>query len=698
MGDPGGFFGIELGKRAIFAQRRGLEVTGHNVSNAGTEGYSRQRVELTTMIPYTDPALNRPATPGQIGTGVTIDQIVRLRDKFLDLQYREEYQTLGRWEVRDIVYTRIQEFFNEPSDSSIRQSFDEFWSALEALHTTPEDPALRESVREKALTLSNLINYISSNLHTYRTDLNEEIAMKVSEINSYIDQIADLNRQIQMVKGLGDNPNDLQDQQDLLIEKLSKMIDVDVSEDPKGGVVLTVNGVDVIRGGIRHYLVLIPNPANNGMYDVRWDFEPLSFSSDPDVAIGYASPIVGNTQYVVSVIQLANELPHMIGDETASIVSEDITFYTLGWLDRNERGDFSLKVDDGPVVSIYIDGEDSLKTVMNKINAAFYNESLSSYPTTYKEWLTASIARNDNGSYYLVLRSNELGEDYRITVLGDMVSIAQRLGLWDGVATNDIWSPQDAIFSVNGEIYRSSRNRFREAKRVSTGEYETVVDGMLFELQGIGTTLFRPYFPAQNGELLGYLESRDEILINYINLLDEFSYTLIKEFNAQHRAGYGLNQDKNGIDFFNEVYSVEGASSLIALSDDINDYPEMIATAADDNGVNSGPGDGSIANKLASIRYRNLMRDGKVNLNQFLEATIAKLGVESQEASRMSSNQELLVKQVDNRRQEVMGVSLDEEMTELVKYQHAFYAAARFINAMDEVYNRVVNNLGLVGR
>lgn len=698
MGDPGGFFGIELGKRAIFAQKRGLEVTGHNVSNAGTEGYSRQRVELTTMVPYTDPALNRPATPGQLGTGVTIDQIARLRDKFLDLQYREELQTWGKWKVKEVVYQRIQEFFNEPSDSSIRQSFDEFWAALQSLQTNPEDPALRESVREKALTLSSLIKYISSKLSSYRSELNDEIAAKVYEINSYIDQIADLNRQIQMVRGLGDNPNDLEDKQDLLVEKLSKMIDVDVREDPIGGVILTVNGVDVIRGGIKHYLVLIPNPSNNGMYDVRWDFEPLSFSSNPDVAIGYASTIAGNTQYMVSVIQVANELPHMIGSEAASLVSEDITFYTLGWLDRNERGDFSIKVDNGPVVSIHVDGGDSLKTVMNKINAAFHNESLSSYPFTYKEWLAASIARNDNGRYYLVLRSNELGEDYRITILGDMASIAQRLGLWNGTNTNDIWTPQDAIFSVNGELYRSSRNRFREAVKVSTGEYGLVVNGMLFELKGIGTTIFKSYFPAQNGELLGYLESRDGILVNYLNLLDEFSYTLIKEFNAQHRAGYGLNQVKNGVNFFNEIYKPEGASSLISISDYINRYPEMIATAGDNNGLNNGPGDGSVAYKLAYIRYRNVMRGGTVNLNQFLEATIAKLGVEAQEASRMSSNQELLVKQIDNRRQEVMGVSLDEEMTELIKYQHAFSAAARFINAMDEVYNRIVNNLGLVGR
>ncbi len=125
------------------------------------------------------------------------------------------------------------------------------------------------------------------------------------------------------------------------------------------------------------------------------------------------------------------------------------------------------------------------------------------------------------GGYYLVLRSNHLGEDYRITILGDMASIAQRLGLWDGTATNDIWSPRDAVFRINGELYTSWTNRFKEAKHVSTGEVKPPVDGMLFELKGVGTTIFRPYFPAQNGELLGYLEARDSILTSYIDYLDE---------------------------------------------------------------------------------------------------------------------------------------------------------------------------------
>ncbi len=698
MGDPGGFFGIELGKRAVFAQKRGLEVTGHNVSNANTEGYSRQRVEFNTMYPYTDPAMNRPALPGQLGTGVRIEQIKRLRDRFLDLQYREEMQTWGRWDTRDIALKRVEEFFNEPSDSSLRQYMDEFWEALESLHVNPEDPAIRESVREKALTLTRLIRHLSEEMSSYRKDLNEEIKMKVEEVNSYIDQIADLNRQIQMIKGIGDNPNDLEDRQDLLVEKLSKIVDISVDEDPNGGVILVLNGVDVVRGGIRHHLELIPNPANNGMYDIRWDFEPINFSSNASVAVGYAAPVVGNTEYTVSVIQVANELPHMIGSEGASFVSEDITFYTLGWLDRNERGDICLKVDDGPEVSIHISGEDSLKTVMNKINAAFYNEDLSSYPTVHGEWLAASIARNDAGHYYLVLKSNHLGEDYRISVVGEMVSMAQRLGLWNGITTNDIWTPVDAIFRVNGELYTSYVNRFRKAKRVSTGEYKEIVHGMLFELRGVGTTMLKPYFPMKNGELLGYLEARDDLLSGYLDWLDELSYTLIKEFNAQHRAGYGLNQDKNGKNFFEEIYKMEGASSSIYLSSDINDSPELISAAGDDNGENAGSGDGSIAYKLASFKYRNVLRDKTMNMNQFFEALVAKLGVDAQEAKRMSYNQELLVKQIDNRRQEIMGVSLDEEMTQLIKFQHAFAAAARFINAMDEAYGRVVNNLGLVGR
>ena len=92
------FFGLEMGRRAMDYFRRGMETAGHNISNADVEGFSRQRVEASTTSPFTDPSLARPNIPGQIGTGVQVDAIIRLRDAFLDIQYREETTVLGYWE------------------------------------------------------------------------------------------------------------------------------------------------------------------------------------------------------------------------------------------------------------------------------------------------------------------------------------------------------------------------------------------------------------------------------------------------------------------------------------------------------------------------------------------------------------------------------------------------------------------------
>ena len=99
------FFGLEMGRRALDYFRRGMETAGHNISNADVEGYSRQRVEASTTPPFTDPAFNRPAIPGQIGTGVKVDAIARLRDAFLDIQFREESTVKGYWEQIDRALT-----------------------------------------------------------------------------------------------------------------------------------------------------------------------------------------------------------------------------------------------------------------------------------------------------------------------------------------------------------------------------------------------------------------------------------------------------------------------------------------------------------------------------------------------------------------------------------------------------------------
>ncbi len=133
------FFGLEMGRRAMDYFRRGMETAGHNISNADVEGYSSQRVEASTTSPFTNPALNRPNIPGQVGTGVQIDAIVRLRDAFLDIQYREEMTVKGYWEQIQNALSTVEVYVNEPAGAGLKTAL------------TPTGRAFRNSARDRRL-------------------------------------------------------------------------------------------------------------------------------------------------------------------------------------------------------------------------------------------------------------------------------------------------------------------------------------------------------------------------------------------------------------------------------------------------------------------------------------------------------------------------------------------------------------------
>jgi len=245
------FFGLEMGRRALDYFRRGMETAGHNISNADVDGYSRQRVEAGSSAPFADPALNRPATPGQIGTGVQIEAIRRLRDAFLDAQYREEMSTLGYWETMEEAVNNIELFVNEPAGEGLKTALDNFWSSLEELSKRPDNAAAREGVIQNAKNLTVFLGQLSKNYEQYRTSLNQDLGSLVTEANSLIDQIAALNEKIAQVKGVGGNPNDLLDRRDLLTEKLSELVDISVStplQEQDGDYKIDLHGKVLVQG------------------------------------------------------------------------------------------------------------------------------------------------------------------------------------------------------------------------------------------------------------------------------------------------------------------------------------------------------------------------------------------------------------------------------------------------------------------
>jgi flagellar hook-associated protein 1 FlgK len=228
------FFGLDMALRALQAQQTGIDVTGHNVANANTDGYSRQNVRIATTEPYTDPAMNRPTTAGQLGTGSIAKDIQRARDAFLDTQYRTEDGGLHNALARQDALEQVETVLDEPAGVGISSLLNNFYSNLNQLANDPSDLPTRTNVTEQAISLTQSFNRISGQLTSIQQGLDNEVVGDVNEINQLTKQIVQYNKTITQVEFNGQNANDLRDQRDSAIDRLSQLVQTSVSEIPKG--------------------------------------------------------------------------------------------------------------------------------------------------------------------------------------------------------------------------------------------------------------------------------------------------------------------------------------------------------------------------------------------------------------------------------------------------------------------------------
>ncbi|HNR03623.1 MAG TPA: flagellar hook-associated protein FlgK [Bacillota bacterium] len=235
------FGSFNIATSGLFASQRSLDTTSHNISNANTDGYSRQiSKQRATMPTYGDPT-------GVVGTGVETYDIIRMRSSYLDTKYWGQNKTYQEWNVKQTQLENLEGLFNEPSDTGIRIVMDEFFTALEELSKQPGDSTCRVNVVEKANMLTTTINRNGHELVNSIRDVNFSIKNKVSQVNSLTEQIANLNKHIFSFELGGNKANDLRDQRTLLLDELSSIINITVIEMPGPN---NNNYMDVKVGGI----------------------------------------------------------------------------------------------------------------------------------------------------------------------------------------------------------------------------------------------------------------------------------------------------------------------------------------------------------------------------------------------------------------------------------------------------------------
>jgi flagellar hook-associated protein 1 FlgK len=228
--------GLQTALSGLVAEQTALDTAGNNIANANTEGYSRQTVLLEPNPPLDIPAISSQTGEGaQLGTGVSVTTITRIRNDYLDAQFRTQNGALSAATTNSEVLERAQAAFNEPSDAGIASQLSNFWSAWNSLSESPGSVAAKEAVVAAGTQLATSFNELSAQLTTIATQAGEQYTSLTGpsgEVEDYAQQIAQLNGQIKLSEEAGQPPNDMLDRRDLLIDKLSALANVTVSEQP----------------------------------------------------------------------------------------------------------------------------------------------------------------------------------------------------------------------------------------------------------------------------------------------------------------------------------------------------------------------------------------------------------------------------------------------------------------------------------
>lgn len=512
------FMGLETNKRGLYTQQSALYTTGHNISNANTLGYSRQRVNMQATAGFPGVGLNAGTMPGFLGTGVEAGSIQRIRDSFVDQQFRQESNKLGYWDSRAKAISQMEDVLAEPSKYGLQQSLSDFWASMQQLATDPQNGGARAVAVERGVAVADSFNYMHKSLSEIQTNLGKEIGVSTKDINSILKQIADLNRQISEVEPNGYMPNDLYDARDLLLDELSSYVPIEVSFEKSGGRALA------------------------------------------------------------------------IAEGTVTV---------------------KIKTDDGPI------------TVLEGKNASEIK----------------AIGKD--------------GTDSEGNPVGAMTGFTFNGGPADG-ETMLVSDMQNA------------------------GELKSLVNSYGYD----------------DGATKG-------LYPDMLAKLDKMAQEFAREFNAIHRSGWGLPpNDETGINFFgpwneNDVNDVSGLTAAnIKVNQYVIDDPSRVAASSSKGET----GNGANAKKMGDVQFKSLDGLEKSTIQSYFAGIVGKLGVEGEQANRMTGNTAILLGAVSNRRDSISSVSLDEEMTDMIRFQQAYNASARMITVVDETLEKIINGMGVVGR
>jgi flagellar hook-associated protein 1 FlgK len=241
-------FGLfEIGKTGLLAARKSMDVTGHNIANAATPGYSRQRTQLEPIIQQRGPVT---------GMGVRVSDIRRIRDTFIDSVLRNESAKKESLSVQNEVLEHLQMIVAEPSSRSVRQAIDDFWASWQDLASDPLSEAARAQVMEKGRSFAHIFRHIGSQIESLTDDIENVITANVQRVNDLSESVASLNAEIIRAAARKEPTLDLMDKRDLILDELAEITGATITHSTDGSVKVDIGGFPLVHGSTSYKLTV----------------------------------------------------------------------------------------------------------------------------------------------------------------------------------------------------------------------------------------------------------------------------------------------------------------------------------------------------------------------------------------------------------------------------------------------------------
>ncbi|OHB41618.1 MAG: flagellar hook-associated protein FlgK [Planctomycetes bacterium GWB2_41_19] len=653
---------LQIGLSGILTAQRSMLVTSHNISNANTKGYTKQSSVLAARNPTI-------TTAGTLGQGVELVKIIRHKDDYLNSRLRDISSSIGSASIKSQYLKELETVFNETSDSSLNNALSSFFEGINDLSQYPEDMSIRSTFLENANTLTDTFRRIVNELDQMKTFIKQSIENKLSDVNTITSNIANINKQIASLKTKGIESNDLLDKREALLHDLSKLTHITVNTQNNGMVDVMTPGGSLVSGtNVKSLTFDIDTSGTLSITDSE-KMSKFTFKTGEIKALqDFYNTTIANydkkldtlaSGIIKDVNRIHSEGVGLSGGFTSiksinSVSSSTAALNTAGLTITPSTGDMYITVintSTGAVtknkVSVNV-ATNSLTDVKNAINATVSGTAGN---------ITASIADNKlqigvatgykfNFSYALDPNPGTMG-----------TSTASVSGVYSG-QSNDTYT-----FTALGSGTIGTTSGLQVEVKNSGGTVVATLD--VGSTYTAGNTL-----NVANGVSLslssGSITTGDTFSLNVIN--DSDTTNLL--------AALGINTFFSGSD-----------ASNIAVSTDVSNDVSLIAAST-----------GEVGNNTNALRLAALQDDTSAINNttfaDYLHQIASSLGEEASNAYKSEESYDVIETSLENRRDEISGVSVDEELVNLVRYQQAYQASAKYISIVNGLMDRLLSTLG----